>query len=94
MTHNNKIVWSEGLFLRPQHMQQHERYLERYIELRAAALRLHASHYDQNKTESPKDIDDARIFEGETQQPEQGHQQAGQQHQHRHVGERLARRGA
>ncbi|WP_024888750.1 type VI secretion system baseplate subunit TssK [Luteimonas huabeiensis] len=42
MTHNNKIVWSEGLFLRPQHMQQHERYLERCIELRAGALRPHA----------------------------------------------------
>ncbi|MCD9027874.1 type VI secretion system baseplate subunit TssK [Luteimonas sp. BDR2-5] len=39
MTQNNKIVWSEGLFLRPQHMQQHERYLERCIELRAGSLR-------------------------------------------------------
>lgn len=36
MTQNNKVVWSEGLFLRPQHMQQQERYLERYVELRAA----------------------------------------------------------
>src|SRR5690606_32442486 len=39
MTQNNKIVWSEGLFLRPQHLQQHERYLERRIELRAGGLR-------------------------------------------------------
>ena len=39
MSQNNKIVWSEGLFLRPQHMQQHERYLERCIELRAGGLR-------------------------------------------------------
>ncbi|MCF7749275.1 type VI secretion system baseplate subunit TssK [Bacillus subtilis subsp. subtilis] len=38
MTQNNKVVWSEGLFLRPQHMQQQERYLERYVELRATAL--------------------------------------------------------
>lgn len=38
MTQNNKIVWSEGLFLRPQHLQQHERYLERCIELRAGSL--------------------------------------------------------
>ncbi|NYZ64298.1 type VI secretion system baseplate subunit TssK [Luteimonas deserti] len=39
MTQNNKIVWSEGLFLRPQHLQQQERYLERCIELRAGSLR-------------------------------------------------------
>lgn len=39
MTQNNKVVWSEGLFLRPQHMQQQERYLERYVELRAGGLR-------------------------------------------------------
>ena len=33
MARNNKVIWSEGLFLRPQHMQQQERYLERYVEL-------------------------------------------------------------
>src|SRR5574337_1977805 len=39
MTDNNKVVWSEGLFLRPQHLQQQERYLERFVELRAGGLR-------------------------------------------------------
>ena len=39
MSSNNKVVWSEGLFLRPQHFQQHDRYLERYIEGRSANLR-------------------------------------------------------
>lgn len=39
MTQHNKVVWNEGLFLRPQHMQQQERYLERYVELRAGGLR-------------------------------------------------------
>ena len=39
MTENNRIVWSEGLFLRPQHFQQQERFLETYIEDRAAPLR-------------------------------------------------------
>jgi type VI secretion system protein ImpJ len=39
MTENNRIVWSEGLFLRPQHFQQQERFLETYIEERAASLR-------------------------------------------------------
>ncbi|RBD97622.1 type VI secretion system baseplate subunit TssK, partial [Xanthomonas oryzae pv. oryzae] len=42
MTPYNKVIWSEGLFLRPQHLQQQERYLERYMELHAGALRPHA----------------------------------------------------
>lgn len=37
----NKIVWSEGLFLRPQHFQQQDRFFERYVETRCAALRSH-----------------------------------------------------
>jgi type VI secretion system protein ImpJ len=41
MTAHSKIVWSEGLFLRPQHLQQQDRYLERYIENRCHALRSH-----------------------------------------------------
>jgi type VI secretion system protein ImpJ len=42
MTENNRIVWSEGLFLRPQHFQQQERFLETYIEARAAPLRTYS----------------------------------------------------
>ena len=34
----NKIVWGEGLFLQPQHLQQQERYLERLIRTSTAAL--------------------------------------------------------
>ena len=34
----NRVVWSEGLFLQPQHFQQHERYLERLIDGRSAPL--------------------------------------------------------
>jgi type VI secretion system protein ImpJ len=41
MSSNNKVVWSEGLFLRPQHFQQHDRYIERFVEGRSAALRSH-----------------------------------------------------
>ena len=37
-----KTIWSEGMFLRPQHFQQHDRYLEALIEERAAALRSYA----------------------------------------------------
>jgi type VI secretion system protein ImpJ len=35
----SKVVWSEGLFLRPQHLQQQDRYYERYVETRCHALR-------------------------------------------------------
>ena len=34
-----KVLWSEGLFLRPQHFQQQERYLENLIERRTRAIR-------------------------------------------------------
>lgn len=37
MSWYNKVVWSEGLFLRPQLFQQQERYLEHYAHKRAAA---------------------------------------------------------
>lgn len=39
MTDKSKVVWSEGLFLRPQHLQQQERYLERFVDGRTAGLR-------------------------------------------------------
>ena len=39
MSDRSKVIWSEGLFLRPQHFQQQERYLEAYVEGRAASLR-------------------------------------------------------
>jgi type VI secretion system protein ImpJ len=42
MSDSNRIVWSEGLFLRPQHFQQQERYLEGYVQGRAASLRSHS----------------------------------------------------
>jgi type VI secretion system protein ImpJ len=42
MSSNNRVVWSEGLFLRPQHFQQQERHLERYIEGRSRELRAHS----------------------------------------------------
>ena len=34
----NKVVWSEGLFLRPQMLQQQERYLEYFAHQRALSL--------------------------------------------------------
>ncbi len=39
MSWNNKVIWSEGLFLRPQHLQQNDRYFERFVRSRTASLR-------------------------------------------------------
>ncbi|TAM50380.1 MAG: type VI secretion system baseplate subunit TssK [Paraburkholderia sp.] len=35
-TAGDRVVWSEGMFLRPQHFQQLERFFERYVHLRCA----------------------------------------------------------
>jgi type VI secretion system protein ImpJ len=37
----NKVLWSEGLFLKPQHFQQQNRFLERFLETRCGSLRSH-----------------------------------------------------
>ncbi len=39
MSWDNKVVWSEGMFLQPQHFQQQDRYFERLVRERVAALR-------------------------------------------------------
>lgn len=38
----NKVAWSEGMFLRPQHFQQQDRYLENLIRHSATAFTPHA----------------------------------------------------
>jgi type VI secretion system protein ImpJ len=42
MSAHNRIIWSEGLFLQPQHFQQQERYLERFVEARCQSLIPHS----------------------------------------------------
>ena len=39
MSWRNRVIWSEGLFLRPQHFQQHTRYVENFVEGRSRGLR-------------------------------------------------------
>ncbi|MFO1349467.1 MAG: type VI secretion system baseplate subunit TssK [Gammaproteobacteria bacterium] len=39
MSWNNKVVWSEGMFLRPQHFQQQDRYIEALVRGRCGYLR-------------------------------------------------------
>src|SRR6266576_1057938 len=38
---DNRILWSEGTFLQPQHFQQHDRHLDAQLEQRTRALRPH-----------------------------------------------------
>ncbi len=38
MSGNNKVIWSEGMFLRPQHFQQQDRYLENFVNKRCLGL--------------------------------------------------------
>jgi type VI secretion system protein ImpJ len=39
MSWNNKVIWWQGLFIRPQHFQQHDRYFEGFVEGRCGPLR-------------------------------------------------------
>lgn len=38
MSQNNKVIWTEGMFLRPQHFQQQERHFRNWIETRCSGL--------------------------------------------------------
>jgi type VI secretion system protein ImpJ len=42
MGSNNRVVWSEGMFLRPQHFQQQTRYVESVLNQRVSGARAHA----------------------------------------------------
>jgi type VI secretion system protein ImpJ len=39
---DNKVIWSEGMFLRPQHFQQFDRYVEKLVRGRVEGVRSHA----------------------------------------------------
>ena len=47
MSWKNRVVWFEGLFLRPHHFQQHDRYIEDYIEGRSRGLHNHSWGFTQ-----------------------------------------------
>jgi type VI secretion system protein ImpJ len=42
MSARSRVIWSDGLFLQPQHFQQQERYFERYVEARCQNLIPHS----------------------------------------------------
>jgi type VI secretion system protein ImpJ len=39
MSENSRVVWAEGMFLRPQHFQQHDRHTEAWVDGRCRGLR-------------------------------------------------------
>jgi type VI secretion system protein ImpJ len=39
---NSKVIWSEGMFLQPHHLQQHDRFLQLQLEQRVTGLRPYA----------------------------------------------------
>ena len=45
MSWNSKVIWSEGMLLQPQHLQQHDRYLHSTIETRGAGVRAYSWGY-------------------------------------------------
>ena len=38
MSWYSKVVWGEGIFLRPHHLQQHDRYLEHVVDARTRQI--------------------------------------------------------
>lgn len=54
MSDRNKVIWSEGQFLLPQHFQQQERYFERYVEGRAGGL--HTASWGFEELEIDRDL--------------------------------------
>ena len=47
MSVHNRVIWSEGLFLQPQHFQQQDRYFERYVESRCQSLIPHSWGFNE-----------------------------------------------
>ncbi|MCA1245719.1 type VI secretion system baseplate subunit TssK [Massilia sp. MS-15] len=49
MAWKNKVVWSEGMLLQPQHLQQHDRYWQSQLESRVAGLRPYSWGFSELK---------------------------------------------
>ena len=58
MSWNRKVVWSEGMLLQPQHLQQHDRYLQTQLEARVGRLRPYAWGFSSLK------LDDTQLALG------------------------------
>ena len=42
MSQDNKVIWTEGMFLRPQHFQQQDRHFQNWIENRCSGLQTYS----------------------------------------------------
>jgi len=51
MSAHSRVIWSEGLFLQPQHFQQQDRYFERYVETRCHSLAPHTWGFTELEVE-------------------------------------------
>ncbi|MEY4474902.1 MAG: type secretion system baseplate subunit TssK [Pseudomonadota bacterium] len=49
MAWKNKVIWSEGMLMQPQHLQQHDRYWQSHLEARVSALRPYSWGYSALK---------------------------------------------
>ncbi|MDD2761480.1 MAG: type VI secretion system baseplate subunit TssK, partial [Methylomonas sp.] len=49
MSENNRVIWSEGMFLRPQHFQQHDRYIESLVRGLSQGIRAYAWGFSRLK---------------------------------------------
>ncbi len=53
MSWSKRVVWSEGMFLQPQHFQQQERYLERFLENRVSEVTAYPWGFAELGLDSP-----------------------------------------
>ena len=58
MTWHNKVLWTEGMFLQPQHFQQHERHMAR------ASLRLQSAVAPYMRGYTALELDEAALQQG------------------------------
>jgi type VI secretion system protein ImpJ len=58
MTWHNKVMWTEGMFLQPQHFQQQDRFVSRFVDARLGALAGHQRGF------TALALDDAALLQG------------------------------
>lgn len=58
MTWHNKVMWTEGMFLQPQHFQQQDRYVSRLVDARVGAVSPYAWGF------STLALDEAALLQG------------------------------